>query len=76
MLKQPKKTLSLLPIKKNTLEVDLGTKQYGNTIEINFNKNWMETVQYIDFYFVDNSNDWLVYKEICRFPGCIAEELL
>lgn len=47
---------------KNVIEHDLGVKKYNDIIEIIFSKNLMETVQYIDFYFKDNTDDWLDLK--------------
>ncbi|MFD1601292.1 hypothetical protein ACFSJW_23110 [Flavobacterium artemisiae] len=47
---------------KNEVEHDLGIKKYNDIIEIAFRKNLMKAVQYIDFYFKDNSNDWFDLK--------------
>ncbi|MBS7253710.1 N-acetylmuramidase domain-containing protein [Flavobacterium branchiicola] len=47
---------------KKEVEHDLGIKNYNDIIEITFSKNLMETVQFIDFYFKDNSNDWFDMK--------------
>ena len=44
------------------IEHDLGVKKYGDIIEIAFSKNLMEAVQFIDFYFKDNTDDWLDLK--------------
>ncbi|MBE8726784.1 hypothetical protein [Flavobacterium hungaricum] len=47
---------------KPEVEHDLGIKKYGDIVEIVFSKNLMDTVQFIDFYFKDNSEDWLDLK--------------
>lgn len=47
---------------KKDVEHDLGVKKYEDVIEIVFSKNLMETVQFIDFYFKDNSDHWLDLK--------------
>jgi len=47
---------------KKEVEHDLGIKKYGDIIEIVFSKNLMETVQFIDFYFKDNTDAWLDLK--------------
>ncbi|WP_281232509.1 hypothetical protein [Flavobacterium gelatinilyticum] len=47
---------------KKDVEHDLGIKNYNDIVEITFSKNLMKTVQYIDFYFKDNSNDWFDMK--------------
>lgn len=47
---------------KNEIEHDLGVKKYGDVIEIIFSKNLMEAVQFIDFYFKDNTDEWLDLK--------------
>jgi len=47
---------------KDEIEHDLGVKKYGDLIQIVLTKNLIETVQYIDFYFKDNSDAWLDLK--------------
>lgn len=40
----------------------LGIKKYGDTIQIICNRNTMQTVDSIAFYFKDNSDDWTDLK--------------
>ncbi|KUJ62003.1 hypothetical protein AR687_10635 [Flavobacteriaceae bacterium CRH] len=47
---------------KKEVEHDLGVKKYNDIVEIAFSKNLMQAVQYIDFYFKDNSDAWLDLK--------------
>lgn len=51
-------------VSNNKSEVghDLGEKKYDDVIEIALSKNLMETVQFIDFYFKDNTDAWLDLK--------------